>query len=231
MKRSIFLTVASLLCLASIAQDDDTYSMYVYLSDGSVETYAVNDVDSVVFVSNDDATSSHAYVDLGLSVKWATCNIEAESTSDYGDYYAWGETATKNSYSSANSATYGIELNDIAGDADYDVATALWGGTWRMPTYDECAELVDNCTWEWTAVDDTNGYLVTGPNGNSIFLPAAGYRRGGSLLSTGTTGCYWSSTTSGNGNGLAGCIYFISSTYSMEGFYRYRGHTVRPVTE
>ena len=222
--------MASVLCLTGMAQDNDSYSMLVYLSDGSVETYSVAEVDSVVFVEVSDESDDYESVDLGLSVKWATCNIGADSPTDYGNYYAWGETATKSSYTSSNSTTYSVEMEDIAGNAEYDVATANWGGSWRMPTYDEYQELLDSCTWEWTTEDDVNGYLVTGPSGNSIFLPYAGYRRASFYYSSGG-GCYWCSTPYGDGNGLAGCLYFTSSSQSLEGFYRYRGQSVRPVSE
>lgn len=231
MKQLMITAAAALLCLQAMAQDDATYSMYVYLSDGSVVTYNVAEVDSVVFAEVADETNGYEYVDLGLSVKWAACNVGSDSASDYGSYYAWGETTTKSSYSTANGTTYGVEMDDIAGNADYDAAAANWGGAWRMPTYNEYAELIDSCTWEWTTQDDIYGYLVTGPSGNSIFLPAAGYRRGGWLYSTGGTGCYWCSTPAESGNGTAGTLYFISSSYSMENYYRYRGHTIRPVLD
>ena len=86
--------------------------------------------------------NGHEYVDLGLSVKWATCNIGAETPWDYGDYFAWGETEPKDDYSSGNCLTYGIELPDISGDPEYDAARAGWGGTWRMPTGTEMDELI-----------------------------------------------------------------------------------------
>ena len=121
--------------------------------------------------------NGYEYVDLGLSVKWATVNIGATLPADYGNYYAWGETETKDEYTSDNSVTYGnSSLGDISGDATYDAATANWGKTWRMPTCSEFEELLNDCTWTLTTQENSdgeeiNGYLVEGTNGNSIFLP------------------------------------------------------------
>ncbi len=86
---------------------------------------------------SDGKPEGHEYVDLGLSVKWATCNVGATKPEEYGNYYAWGETATKSEYTEDNSLTYGKQMRDISGNAQYDAATANWGGTWRMPTNDE----------------------------------------------------------------------------------------------
>ncbi len=140
--------------------------------------------------------NGHEYVDLGLpsGLKWATCNVGANSPSEYGDYFAWGETSPKSEYIESNCVTYGKEIGDISGNARYDAARANWGGTWRLPTKAECKELKDRCTWTWTTQGGHNGYKVKGPNGNTIFLPAAGYRRGTSLYYAGERGYFWSST-------------------------------------
>ena len=134
--------------------------------------------------------NGYEYVDLGLSVMWATCNIGADSPEDYGNYYAWGETETKDTYTSSNSVTYGVSMSDFSGSAYSDAATANWGSTWRMPTSSEIDELISDCTWTWTTLNDVNGYEVTGTNGNSIFLPAAGLpsRRQGGRQRDGTAG-------------------------------------------
>ena len=175
--------------------------------------------------------NGYEYVDLGLSVKWATCNIGADSPEDYGNYYAWGETETKDTYTSSNSVTYGVEMDDFSGDAEYDAATANWGSPWRIPTEAEIKELQSSCTWTWTTMNDVNGYEVTGTNGNSIFLPAAGYRSSSSLSYAGSYGHYWSSTPSPSSTDYA---YFLSLEDSSVGgglFTRYRGRSVRPVSE
>ena len=174
--------------------------------------------------------NGHEWVDLGLSVKWATCNVGASSPSDYGDYYAWGETSTKNEYTVANSKTRGKSMSSIAGNATYDAARANWSGTWRMPTLDEMEELEEKCTWTWTTLDGRNGYRVTGPNGKNIFLPAAGYRLFTSLVNAGSYGCYWFAKPSSIS--LHACyLYFDSDFYGWDGCDRDTGHTVRPVSE
>lgn len=116
------------------------------------------------------------YVDLGLpsGLKWATRNIGASSPEEYGNYYAWGETETKEEYTRENCATLGVELSDISGNPQYDAASANWGGTWRLPSLTEMKELVDYCEWIKTTRNGINGYKVVGPNGHHIFLPAAG---------------------------------------------------------
>lgn len=190
-----------------------------------------DDDDDETTSSNTTYTKDYTAVDLGLSVNWATCNVGAESPEDYGGYFAWGETETKDDYTSSTSTTYGVDMDDISGDAEYDAATANWGGSWRMPTYDEICELVDICTWEWTTLNDVNGYLVTGLTGNSIFLPAAGYRDGTSLYSAGSIGYYWSSTPRTMLTYNAYGVYFYSSYYDVSSIYRNFGRSVRPVTE
>ena len=175
----------------------------------------------------------HEWVDLGLSVKWATCNVGASKPEDYGNYYAWGETTTKSSYTESNSKTYGKSMGDIKGNSSYDAATANWGGNWRMPTKTEMQELIDKCTWEWTTQNGVKGYKVTGPNGNSIFLPAAGTRIGSSLYDAGGFGSCWSSAPSEYHDYDAYYLYFDrGGNHSMDSSYgRYHGRSVRSVLE
>ena len=177
--------------------------------------------------------NGHEYVDLGLSVKWATCNVGANKPEDYGNYYAWGETSTKSSYTESNSKTYGKQMSDIKGNSQYDAARANWGGIWRLPTRAELEELKNKCTWTWTAQNGVKGYKVTGPNGNSIFLPAAGYRYGSSLDGGGDYGNYWSSTPDDNGYDYGAFhLYFIDGHWSLYwSSGRNDGFTVRPVSE
>ena len=164
----------------------------------------------------------HEWVDLGLSVKWATCNVGADSPEDKGDYYAWGETATKITYTESNCSTCKENIGDISGNPQYDAAAANWGGDWRMPTEDEFQELIDECDWEW----DGDGCTVTGPNGNSIFLPAAGGRSGYELQCNGRFGDYWSSTPDSKD---AEILIFNRDFQSTSRFSRYQGLSVRPV--
>ena len=177
------------------------------------------------------------YVDLGLpsGLKWATCNVGASSPSEYGDYYAWGETTTKSDYSSSNCLTDGQEIGDISGNPQYDAARANWGSTWRMPTKSEFEELIKECEWEWTSEGENDryidGYRVTGPNGNSIFLPAAGYMYGTSLSNAGSHGFYWSSTPDESGTRGACNLYFNSGSRGTDWNYRHYGQSVRPVSD
>ena len=176
----------------------------------------------------------HEYVDLGLpsGLKWATCNIGARVPEASGDYFAWGEIKTKRTFSESGSLTHGKKKYsiEISGDPQLDAARANWGGSWRMPTKYESRELIDKCKWEWVTINGVNGYKVTGTNGNSIFLPAAGCRYGSSLNFAGSYGNYWSSTPYENSDG-AYCLYFGSSNQGMIYYERYNGRSVRPVIE
>ena len=177
--------------------------------------------------------NGHAYVDLGLSVKWATCNVGASSPEDYGNCYAWGETSTKSTYTEDNSKTYGKSSYnyDISGDASLDAARANWGGTWRLPTKAEMQELLNKCTWTWTTQGGKKGCKVTGPSGWSIFLPAAGGRSGSSLGHAGSYGFYWTSTPGEDYAYYAYYLNFIGSSRRVDWSYRYVGRSVRPVSE
>ena len=175
----------------------------------------------------------HEWVDLGLpsGLKWATCNIGASCPEEYGDYFAWGDTSTKSNYESYNCASMLKSWGDIGGNSSRDAATANWGGSWRMPTEAEFQELVDTCTWTWTTQNGHKGYKVTGPNGNSIFLPVAGYRSGDTLCDAGKYGNYWSSTPLGIDKDLASNLYFGERYRDVSWNSRDYGHSVRPVLE
>ena len=176
--------------------------------------------------------NGHEYVDLGLSVKWATCNVGAEKPSDYGDYYAWGEIETKDDYSPETSSTTGKEISDFSGNPEYDVAAAKWGGTWRMPTADEFTELINNCTMESAEQDGVLGVKVTGPNGNSIFLPLGGSWVRFLEPTQDFAGYYWSSSP--YGDNLERATYlFVQDFGSSITFFnnRHIGLNVRPVSD
>ena len=187
--------------------------------------------------------NGYEYVDLGLSVKWATCNVGASKPEDYGDYFAWGETSTKSTYKSSTykwcngtettltkyntSSSTGTVDNKTQLDLSDDAARANWGGSWRMPTDTELTELREQCTWRWTTQNGVKGCKVTSKsNGNSIFLPAAGYREGSSHLHAGSRGTYWSSSL------RTGYAWYVN--LGFDGVYRRSnsrrfGFTVRPV--
>lgn len=175
--------------------------------------------------------NGHEYVDLGLSVKWATCNVGASVPSDYGDYFAWGETKPKSEYTKMNSVTLGKRVGDIGGNPYYDAARANWGGSWRLPTKDELIELKEKCIWRWTTQGGHNGYKVTGPSGKSIFFPAAGWRNGPWLDNVGEYGDYWNSAPYERNAQCACYLNFGSSYYNVGWIYRDYGRSVRPVSD
>ncbi len=183
--------------------------------------------------------NGHKYVDLGLpsGTKWATCNVGASSPEEYGGYYAWGEVAEKGDYTWENYAYYNDNTDDfqyigseISG-TQYDVAHVQWGGSWRMPTLAQCKELLECCSSSWTSVNGVNGRKFVGPNGNSIFLPAAGYRWNDYLNYAGSDGYYWSGTLYGS-DGFdfhAYYLYFYSAYLYWYNDGRGCGRSVRPV--
>ena len=179
------------------------------------------------------AHNGHGWVDLGLSVKWATCNLGASRPEEAGDYYAWGEINTKAIYTEDNSESYRSKdqkWNNIGGTSEYDAARANWGGSWRLPTLAEFKELIDNCDWTWTTLN--KGYKVTSKkNGQSIFLPAAGHRDGGTLCYGGDYGNYWSSTSLGSYGKDAFYGWFRKDTKDVSAISRYYGKSVRPVLD
>ncbi len=182
-------------------------------------------------VSDDRKLNGHEYVDLGLSVKWATCNVGASSPSDYGDYYAWGDTKKNSKHGLLNSVTSGKEINDISGDVRYDVARVSWGGTWRIPTVRELDELKSECSWEWFPMNGHLGYRVTGKNGNFIFLPAAGMQLEGGVANLDDEGFYWSSTPYGDAMEDACYLGFRIGERYVQYYYRDFGGSIRPVSK
>ena len=190
--------------------------------------------------------AGHAYVDLGLpsGLKWATCNVGATVSTDFGDYFAWGEVEPKKDYSwdtykygtKDNLTKYNSSDNKTVLDLEDDAAHVNWGGKWRMPTKEEMEELDENCTFLYTSKIDANGYSVfgykvTGPNGNSIFLPAAGCMYGGTLDFVGSYGNYWSSSLYTDSPGSAYCVNFYSDLVYWGSDDRYRGFSVRLVCQ
>jgi len=197
-----------------------------------------------------NSVGGHEYVDLGLpsGLLWATCNVGADSPDDYGDYFAWGETQPKSDY---NWGTYQYcmgsnnTLTKYCNDASLghngytdnlttlqtgdDAALANWGSGWRMPTYGDWLELLNNTTVTWTMQNGVNGRRFTASNGNSIFLPAAGYRDGISLNSTGAFGLYWSSSLFTSNPVAAYYLGFGSGDCNIYGYDRNLGQSVRPV--
>ena len=213
-----------------------TYAYCAYILIGGEYSYG----EEKTFTTKGDGLScpdgNHVHaVDLGLSVKWACCNVGATSPEEYGDHFAWGETSPNSTYTYKNCKTYGKNIGDISGNPAYDAATANWGDDWRMPTYDECQELVDKCPWQWTTQNGVKGCKVTSKkNGNSIFLPATGLRAG-ELLYEASDGEYWTDTTDpyDTTNQYACCLYFVSGGGNGVGGRQLRsyGNCIRPVKE
>ena len=179
-----------------------------------------------------DGSDLYKTIDLGLSVKWATCNIGAASPEDFGEYFAWGEVAPKNVYTRGNSKTYGKAMNCISANATYDAARANWGDGWRVPTKDEMQELKANCTWRWTTVNGVNGYKVSSKkNNNFIFLPAGGYRSDSYLKKSNDFCFYWTSTPRYEEYRQYNAYYLNNNSGSpyIDDSNRYYGLCIRPV--
>ena len=190
--------------------------------------------------------NGHEYVDLGLSVMWATCNVGASSPSAYGNYYAWGETTTKSDYSwetlrycndkrgvsfskYVTQSKYGTVDNKKVLEPSDDAARQNWGGSWRIPTDAEWTELRTKCSWTWTRQGGHDGYNVTSKsNGNAIFLPAAGHRNE-MRLDAASDGFYWSSSLDADAPNSAWDAGFGSLGLFRFGSYRSCGQSIRPV--
>ncbi|MBO7481436.1 MAG: hypothetical protein J6T63_04920 [Bacteroidales bacterium] len=208
--------------------------------------------DVVVEEPTTGSLAGHDWVDLGLpsGTKWATCNVGASKPEEYGDYFAWGETTMKEecswinySFRESGDAYGNVKFNkyksdgrngvvdslDVLETAD-DAAAANWGNDWRMPTKQEMKELDDSCKATWTTKNGVQGCLITGPNGNSIFLPAAGYRNITNMEYLGTLCGYWSSSDDTHYSYAAwSLICNMSSCYIDREQYRYYGLSIRPV--
>lgn len=207
---------------------------------------------SIILCSNNGFSQSlngHEYVDLGLpsGTKWAKCNIGAKTPESYGDLFAWGETKTKanyggqgycfngesstlKKYSSETTVKHGEKPDNLLVlEAVDDAATANWGEGWRMPTDADFGELLSNCTATWTTQNEIKGYIFTGPNGNSIFLPAAGWCSTDNVIDRGSSGCYWSKSLNRENVFRAYNLEFSSNNCKLNDSGRSDGISVRPV--
>lgn len=258
--------ILSSLAMASLAfAANAVTNMCVEQSDGTIFRHNVDNVKQVYYESTTDqgVTVSgkegiYTYVDLGLEsgTKWATCNVGATKPTEYGDYFAWGETKPKTDYSWATYKWCDNKKTDIAGNpkdftkyvedstiglvdniivltAEDDAAAANWSSAWRMPTYDEFVELVKGCNWEWT--NDFNDTGVAGKvgtskaNGNKIFLPAAGDYWDSHFCNVGERGYYWTSSLGNYSTRFAYNLFFSSDGIDRYEIGRYRGRSVRAV--
>lgn len=218
--------------------------IWLLLVGGIFALQACSESDGIVELENgNQQVNGYEAVDLGLSVKWATCNLGSNTPEGAGNCYAWGDTEVKNNCSWSNYAwgnggnkklskycvdnSFGTVDNCLTLTSSDDPATKAWGKLWRTPTGSEIKELVEECSWSYCG----NGYEVTGPNGNSIFLPYTGYRDGAELEGRDWCGCYWSSSLNTYNNKDAHRMYFNDDRSGRkESAERYIGCAIRPVT-
>ena len=253
-----------------IAQNNITYDFYFSKQNTTINDVLVSNKNNYNISENNNPLSipnnsnstpivgsinGHEYVDLGLSVLWATCNVGASKPEEYGNYYAWGEVLTKSIYRPTNykwnitNDTSKIKYNTISDygylgfvdnktnlDPEDDVAHLVWGDNWRIPTHEEFQELIDSCTWTWSDVNGIKGYLITsnikGVTNNSIFLPTAGdsFDNNSKLHYDGK---YWTSSLlySWRHYNSPYCLGFTPDTVYFPDYFSfdYLGFSVRPV--
>ena len=188
----------------------------------------------------DGYINGHGYVDLGLpsGKKWATTNIGADTESDAGSYFAWGEISTKNEYTKDNAKVYPFQssLGSIIGNPKYDAAKYSWQSSWQLPSKEDFKELYDNSKMQWVKINGKYGRKITGPNGKSIFLPASGWIDGkvSHPLRINQVGCYWTgSEFLDSPEPIAlrfGDYIFYCSRIDYDKGAGYFGYTIRPVS-
>lgn len=174
-------------------------------------------------------------VDMGLSVRWASANLGASAPEEFGDYYSWGDVKMRKSYLE-NGYVYQKdghvkEIGECISGTRYDVARKRLGGNWRMPTIDEMKELVENCSWLWVERNGVKGCQVTAKNGAVIFLPAAGYRWDGGTWYQNVDGIYWTGSVYGQGTESVYGLGFNASYDWYNGYERWIGRSIRPVSD
>ncbi len=219
------------------ATANEGYAFYAW-SDGSTENPKTVTVETTLEATFYAFYNGHHYVDLGLpsGLLWAVCNVGAEKMEAFGDYFAWGETESKENYDwntlkywdNVGATKYSHDDNLVTLEAEDDAATANWGGAWRTPKRAEQDELRTECTWTKTTKNGKAGFEVKGKNGNSIFLPAAGSRNGSGFYGVGLYGYYWSSTVD---KSYPDYSFYIGFDESCNWYYTIRcyGQSVRAV--
>ncbi|MBQ0120048.1 MAG: hypothetical protein KBT13_02855 [Bacteroidales bacterium] len=251
--RNLFLLLV-MLCGMCVQQANAQALRCDVNGDGCVDMSDVNEVINTILGKK--IVDTHEFVDLGLpgGVLWATCNIGAENPEDYGKYFAWGDTIgyTRDEdhnfywttykwcdgrYDNMNKyctdSGYGTVDNKVILDPEDDAATACWGSNWRMPTLQEISYLYDDnyTSTEWATVNGVDGCMITSKsNGNSMFLPATGYRSDTDLSFTGTYGFIWTRELNVNDNSGANVLYiYAGGIINRNGDNRYYGIPVRAV--
>ena len=236
--------------LESFTANEQDYPRGDVNQDGTVTISDVTCLIDYLLSGSWSEEDEHAWVDLGLpsGTLWATCNMGASAPEEYGDYFAWGETAPMDYYdwstykwcngdydqltkycTQSSSGYNGFVDNKTELDPEDDAAYVNWGSSWRMPTTEQQQELYEQCSSVWTTQNGVDGRLFTGPNGNTLFLPAAGERWDDSLHYDGSWGLYWSRTLESGHPDHAYNLYFRSGAVYWSDDIRYRGFPVRPV--
>lgn len=208
--------IISFLLMSIIGLNLNAQGVKIYKNDGTTITVPYSELDSIVtFEAEGGGTTGGGSgnesiaeaIDLGLpsGTKWASWNVGAFSPEEYGGYYAWGETEEKEDYTQSTYLYYDSiwqeykNIGENISGTEYDVARQKWGEDWRMPTKAEMEELKSECTWTWIQYNNSvYGYRVVGPNGNKIFLPAAGRRIGAELSFIDLYGYYWNASLGGD---------------------------------
>ncbi len=247
------INITDVTLLITSALNDDVTGINLETADMNGDgKINITDVTSVITVAmnwSEQPQDEGDWVDLGLpsGTIWATRNVGASVPEDYGDYFAWGETEPKSVYdwvtykwtyydangdlkfSKYNTGSYyGAVDNKTELDPSDDAACAHYPGG-RMPSLEQIQELIDNCHWQWTQRIDVKGQLVTGPNGNTMFLPAAGGRWYESLVDVGSHGYFWSRTLHSDFPNYAYGLDVRSAGGYWRSLNRYGGHAVRAV--
>ena len=240
------------LLITSVLNDDVTWINLETADMNGDGMINITDVTLVIAVAMNwsEQPQEGDWVDLGLpsGTIWATRNVGANAPEDYGDYFAWGETAPKDYYDwttyklcngtyrtmtkYCTSSSYGYNGfvdNKTELDPEDDAAYVNWGLSWRMPSREQQRELCEKCSSVWTTQKGVNGRLFTGPNGNTLFLPAAGYRWSDSLSGVGMGCFYWSRTLYSSNPYRAGYFYFSSGIVYWDFDNRCSGYAVRAV--
>ena len=235
--------IGDINAVIDVIQGEDEFAETADVNcDGEI---TIADVNAIIDIILGAYEKEHEYVDLGLpsGTLWATCNVGANSPEEYGDYFAWGETEPKVVYNwstykwcngTHDSLTkycstdgYGVLDYKKVLDPEDDAAYVNWGSSWRMPTHEQQVELMNVCTWTMTSLNGVMGYQVTGPNGNTLFLPLAGERSNGQLIDAGSSAGYWPQTLFAADMGQIMYLYGGSARNAWT--YRCEGWTVRAV--
>lgn len=205
----------------------------LFPEDESVYDCEEEEYEDTLEIVADNSPSDNVVIamELGLSVIWADRNVAAQSPTDYGMLIGWGTLDYHNNSKDLSEYPSSNPLQTISASC-YDITKEKFGGEWRLPHLEELKELKDNCTWEVVSVDGQKVCKVTGPNGNYIYLPFAGYRDGTEVKREGTWGFLWSGDLyEGNSQYAANLTFSIEGKVSTSGFYRYGGESIRAVKD